>query len=67
MYEAAAFRLGFVGVFPRVGSGVCMDQRDDTLASLGEANDQLMAKNHALAKALNRATQELTKAKAHRG
>ena len=41
-----------------------MDQRDDTLASLGEANDQLMAKNHALAKALNRATQELTKAKA---
>ena len=64
MYVAAAFRLGFVGVFPRVGSGVCMDQRDDTLASLGEANDQLMAKNHALAKALNRATQELTKAKA---
>ena len=41
-----------------------MDQRDETLASLGEANDQLMAKNHALAKALSRATQELTKAKA---
>ena len=64
MYETVAFRFGFVGVFPRVGSGVCMDRRDDTLASLGEANDQLMAKNHALAKALNRATQELTKAKA---
>lgn len=30
-----------------------MDQRDETLASLGEANDQLMAKNHALAKALS--------------
>lgn len=41
-----------------------MDQRDETLASLGEVNDQLMAKNHALAKALSRATQELTKAKA---
>ena len=41
-----------------------MDQRDETLASLGEANDQLMAKNHALAKALSRATQELTKANA---
>ena len=41
-----------------------MDQRDDTLASLGEVNDRLMAKNHALAKALNRATQELAKAKA---
>jgi len=40
-----------------------MDQRDDTLASLGEVNDRLMAKNHALAKALNRATQELAKAK----
>ena len=64
MYGAVAFRLGFVGVFPRVGSGVCMDQRDDTLASLGEVNDQLMAKNHALAKALNRATQELARAKA---
>lgn len=64
MCVAVAFRLGFVGVFPRVGSGVCMDQRDDTLASLGEVNDQLMAKNHALAKALNRATQELAKAKA---
>ena len=64
MYGAVAFRLGFVGVFPRAGSGVCMDQRDDTLASLGEVNDRLMAKNHALAKALNRATQELAKAKA---
>ena len=64
MYGAVAFRLGFVGVLPRVGSGVCMDQRDDTLASLGEVNDRLMAKNHALAKALNRATQELAKAKA---
>ena len=63
MYGAVAFRLGFVGVFPRAGSGVCMDQRDDTLASLGEVNDRLMAKNHALAKALNRATQELAKAK----
>ena len=58
MYETVAFRFGFVGVFPRVGSGVCMDRRDDTLASLGEVNDRLMAK------ALNRATQELTKAKA---
>ena len=41
-----------------------MERQDERLRSLSEANDRLMAKNHALAKALTRATQELTKAKA---
>ena len=40
------------------------EHEEDTLISLGQANDRLMAKNHALAKALSRATQELAKAKA---
>ena len=43
---------------------VGMERQDERLRSLSEANDRLMAKNHALAKALTRATQELTKAKA---
>ena len=40
------------------------DHDEETLASLQQANDQLMAKNHALVKALSRATQEMTKTKA---
>lgn len=40
------------------------DHDEETLASLQQANDQLMAKNHALVKALSRATQEITKTKA---
>ena len=36
------------------------DHDEETLASLQQANDQLMAKNHALVKALSRATQEMT-------
>ena len=40
------------------------DHDEETLASLQQANDQLMAKNHALAQALSRAGKELTKAKA---
>ncbi|HCA73769.1 MAG TPA: proteasome ATPase, partial [Bifidobacterium sp.] len=40
------------------------DHDEEMLASLGQDNDRLMAKNHALAKALSRATQELAKAKA---
>lgn len=40
---------------------VGMERQDERLRSLSEANDRLMAKNHALAKALTRATQELTK------
>ena len=32
------------------------DHDEETLASLQQANDQLMAKNHALVKALSRAT-----------
>lgn len=46
-------------------SEVDMNDHDEaTLASLQQANDQLMAKNHALVKALSRATQEMTKTKA---
>jgi len=41
-----------------------LGNQEETLQSLAEANDRLMAKNHALAKALTRATKELTKAKA---
>ena len=41
------------------------DHDEETLASLQQwINDQLMAKNHALVKALSRATQEMTKTKA---
>ena len=32
------------------------DHDEETLASLQQANDQLMAKNHALVKALSRAS-----------
>lgn len=38
--------------------------RQDVARELAAANDQLMAKNHALAQALSRAGKELTKAKA---
>lgn len=41
--------------------------RDRALDELAQANDQLMAKNHALAAALTRASQELTKAKSQLG
>ncbi|MBT1180567.1 proteasome ATPase [Bifidobacterium sp. CP2] len=37
--------------------------REQTARELAEANDRLMARNHALAEALNRAGKELTKAK----
>ena len=38
--------------------------RENVARELAAANDQLMAKNHALAQALSRAGKELTKAKA---
>ena len=41
--------------------------RDRALDELAQANDQLMAKNHALAAALTRASKELTKAKSQIG
>ena len=41
-----------------------MDQRDETLAAVGEANELLLAKNPALAMAVSRATLELTTGKA---
>ncbi len=44
--------------------GEDMDESNGALEALSEANDRLMAKNHALAQALSRATKELSKAKA---
>ena len=40
------------------------DAPRESAEALAQANDQLMAKNHALAEALNRAGKELNKARA---
>ena len=42
------------------------DAPRESAEALAQANDQLMAKNHALAEALNRAGKELNKARACR-
>lgn len=61
--EAAAPRI----TVSHSDSADALAARDRALDELAQANDQLMAKNHALAAALTRASKELTKAKSQIG